>query len=37
MDARFDLASLVGRLAHVCVRTAPCPERWLRLAEVAAS
>jgi transposase-like protein len=32
VNRRFDLASLVGRLAHTCVRTAPCPERWLRLA-----
>ena len=32
VNHRFDLASLVGRLAHACVRTAPCPERWLRLA-----
>jgi hypothetical protein len=37
VNRRFDLASLVGRLAHTCVRTAPCPERWLRLAEVAVS
>jgi len=34
VNRRFDLASLVGRLAHACVRTRPCPERWLRLAEV---
>jgi hypothetical protein len=37
VNRRFDLASLVGRLAHTCVRTAPCPERWLRLAQVHAS
>jgi transposase-like protein len=37
VNRRFDLASLVGRLAHTCVRTAPCPEHWLRLGEVAAS
>jgi hypothetical protein len=34
VNRRFDLASLVGRLAHTCVRTAPCPERRLRLAVV---
>jgi transposase-like protein len=34
VNRRFDLASLVGRLAHACVRTDPCPEKWLRLAEV---
>lgn len=34
VNRRFDLASLVGRLVHTCVRTAPCPERWLRLGEV---
>lgn len=37
VNRRFDLASLVGRLAYTCVRTAPCPERWLRLAQVAVS
>jgi len=37
VNRRFDLASLVGRLAHTCVRTGPCPERWLRLAEVEGS
>jgi len=37
VNRRFDLASLVGRLAHTCVRTAPCPERWLRMAEVGVS
>ena len=37
VNRRFDLASLVGRLVHACARTAPCPERWLRLAEVEAS
>jgi transposase-like protein len=37
VNRRFDLASLVGRLAHTCVRTAPCPERWLRTAEVGVS
>jgi len=37
VNRRFDLASLVGRLAHTCVRTAPCPERSLRRAEVPAS
>ena len=34
VNRRFDLSSLVGRLVHSCARTAPCPERWLRLAEV---
>jgi hypothetical protein len=34
VNHRFDLASLAGRLTHACVRTSPCPERWLRLAEV---
>jgi hypothetical protein len=37
VNRRFDLASLVGRLVHTCVRTAPCPENWLRLAEVEVS
>ena len=37
VNRRFDLASLVGRLVHTCTRTAPCPEDWLRLAEVEAS
>jgi transposase-like protein len=37
VNRHFDLASLVGRLAHTCVRTAPRPERWLRLAAVAVS
>jgi transposase-like protein len=37
VNRRFDLASLVGRLAHTCVRTAPCPERWLRLADTGVS
>jgi transposase-like protein len=36
VNHRFDLASLVARLAHTCVRTAPCPERWLRLADTEA-
>lgn len=34
VNRRFDLASLVGRLVHACARTDPCPEHWLRLAEV---
>jgi len=34
VNRRFDLASLVPRLLHTCARTAPCPERWLRLAAV---
>jgi hypothetical protein len=34
VNRRFDLRSLVGRLVHACARTAPCPEKWLRLAEV---
>ena len=34
INRRFDLASLVGRLIWASARTAPCPERWLRLAEV---
>ena len=33
VNRRFDLASLVGRLAHTCVRTAPCPKHWLRLGD----
>jgi transposase-like protein len=37
VNHRFDLASLVGRLAHTCVRTGPCPERWLRLADTGGS
>jgi hypothetical protein len=37
VNHRFNLASLVGRLVHTCVRTAPCPENWRRLAEVEAS
>jgi len=37
VNRRFDLPSLVGRLLHTCARTTPCPERWLRLAEVPAS
>lgn len=37
VSRRFDLASLVGRLVHTCVRTAPCPEHWLRRAEVEVS
>jgi transposase-like protein len=37
VNRRFDLASLVGRLAHTCVRTGPCPERWLRLADTGGS
>ena len=37
VNRRFDLASLVGRLVHTCARTAPCPERWLRLAEIGRS
>jgi hypothetical protein len=34
VNRRFDLSSPVGRLVHSCARTAPFPERWLRLAEV---
>jgi hypothetical protein len=34
VNRRFDLRSLVGRLVHACARTAPCPEKWLRFAEV---
>jgi hypothetical protein len=30
VNRRFDLGSLVVRLVHTCVRTAPCPERSLR-------
>jgi hypothetical protein len=31
----FDLHSLVGRFVNACgARTEPCPEGWLRLAEV---
>ena len=37
VNRRFDLASLVRRLAHACVRTAPCPENWLRRAAVEVS
>jgi transposase-like protein len=37
VNRRFDLASLVGRLAHTCVHTAPCPERSLRLGDTRAS
>jgi len=37
VNRRFDLASLVGRLVHTCARTAPCPERWLRLADTEVS
>jgi len=37
VNRRFDLHSLVGRLVHACARTEPCPEEWLRLAEVRAS
>ena len=33
-NRRFDLASMIGPLARNCVRTGPCPDRWLRLAEV---
>jgi transposase-like protein len=33
VNRRFDLASLVGRLVHACVRTHPCPEKWLREAQ----
>ena len=34
INRRFDLRSLVGRLVHACAHTAPCPEKWLRLAKV---
>ena len=34
INRRFDLPSLVGRMLWASARTAPCPERWLRLAEV---
>jgi transposase-like protein len=34
INRRFDLASLVGRMVWASARTAPCPEHWLRLAEV---
>ena len=37
VNRRFDLHSLVGRMVHACVRTEPCTERWLRLAQVASS
>lgn len=37
INRRFDLPSLVGRLVHACARTEPCPEKWLRLAEVRGS
>lgn len=37
VNHRFNLAFLVSRLLCICARTASCPERWLRLAEVAPS
>jgi ribosomal protein L37AE/L43A len=37
INRRFDLASLVGRMVWASARTAPCPERWLRLAEIRAN
>ena len=37
LNRRFDLPSLVGRLLHASVRTAPSPEKWLRLAAVRAA
>ena len=37
VNRRFDLASLVGRLSHTCVRTGPCPEHWLRLGDIGTS
>jgi transposase-like protein len=37
INRRFDLPSLLGRLLHACARTEPCPENWLRLAEVGGS
>ena len=37
INRRFDLSSMLGRLVHACARTQPCPERWLRLAEVGGS
>lgn len=37
VNRRFDLHSLVGRMVHACVRTDPCTERRLRLAQVASS
>ena len=36
-NRRFDLPSLVRRLARTCVRTGAYPERWLPLAEVEVS
>jgi hypothetical protein len=37
VNRRFDLPSLVGRLAHACANTPPCPEVWLRLGVARAS
>jgi transposase-like protein len=37
INRRFDLPSLVGRLLWASARTAPRPERWLRMAQVRAS
>ncbi len=36
-NRRFDLRSLVAGLVHASARTEPCPEQWLRLAEVKGS
>ena len=37
VNRRFELHTLVDRLLGTCARTAPCPERWLRLGLVRAS
>jgi len=37
INHRFDLSSMLGCLVRTCARTRPCPERWLRLAEVGGS
>ncbi|CRI66050.1 hypothetical protein THIOKS1260006 [Thiocapsa sp. KS1] len=34
LNRRLDLPSLVGRLLHAGVRTAPSPEKWLRQGAV---
>ena len=31
IERAHTLAALVGSSAHACVRTAPCPEDWLRM------
>jgi len=37
LNRRYELHALVDRLLHACVSTAPCPEKWLRLAETRSS